>query len=94
MRVSTQVGGPEWFVGVVYFYLKSNLSSLINGSDEGSDSVPGDGESKTDRETENEQTRRFIWTWAGARKLLLLCSAGSSCALQCQPQAILVTFQS
>lgn len=68
MRVSTQVGGPEWFVGVVYFYLKSNLSSLINGSDEGSDSVPGDGESKTDRETENEQTRRFIWTLAGGER--------------------------
>lgn len=29
-------------VGVVY--LKSNLSSLMNGSDEGSDSVSGDGE--------------------------------------------------
>lgn len=29
---------------VVYFYLKSNLPSLINDSDEGSDSVPGDGE--------------------------------------------------
>lgn len=31
-------------MGMVYFYLKSNLSSLINGFDEGSDGVPGDGE--------------------------------------------------
>lgn len=31
-------------LGVVYFYLKSNLLRLINDFDEGSDSVPGDGE--------------------------------------------------
>lgn len=42
--VSTKIGGAEWLVGIVYFYLKSNLSSLINGFDEGSDRVPGDGE--------------------------------------------------
>lgn len=29
---------------LVYFYLKSNLPSLINDFNEGSDSVPGDGE--------------------------------------------------
>lgn len=39
---------------VVYFYLKSNLPSLINDSDEGSDSVPGDGEMKK-REGESFQ---------------------------------------
>lgn len=33
-------------LGVVYFYLKSNLLRLINDFDEGSDSVPGDGERK------------------------------------------------
>lgn len=41
--VCTKIGGVEWLVGRVYFYLKSNLSSLINGFDEGSDRVPGDG---------------------------------------------------
>ena len=35
---------------VVYFYLKSNLPSLINDFDEGSDSVPGDGERKKETE--------------------------------------------
>lgn len=40
-------------VVVIYFYLKSNLPSLINDFDEGSDSVPGDGEGKK-RERERE----------------------------------------
>ncbi len=39
--------GPKTrLLDVVYFYLKSNLPSLINDFDEGSDSVPGDGERK------------------------------------------------
>lgn len=50
---------------VVYFYLKSNLPSLINDSDEGSDSVPGDGEMK---KREGERASRFIWTWAGGER--------------------------
>lgn len=41
-------------VVVVYFYLKSNLPSLINDFDEGSDSVPGDGE-REKRERESYQ---------------------------------------
>lgn len=45
--------------GVVYFYLKSNLPSLINDFDEGSDSVPGHGERR-----KRERGTRFIWTWA------------------------------
>lgn len=50
---------------VVYFYLKSNLPSLINDSDEGSDSVPGDGEMK---KREGERASRFIWTRAGGER--------------------------
>lgn len=62
-RVATDIGRPKWRLeGVVYFYLKSNLPSLINDSDEGSDSVPGDGERK-----KRERATRFIWTWAGER---------------------------
>lgn len=41
-------------LAVVYFHLKSNLRSLINDSDEGSDSVLGDGEMKK-RESESYQ---------------------------------------
>lgn len=52
-------------LGVVYFYLKSNLPSLINDSDEGSDSVPGDGEMK---KGEGERASRFIWTRAGGER--------------------------
>lgn len=53
--VSTEIGGPKRRLpGVVYFYLKSNLPSLINDFDEGSDSVPGDGERKK-RERERYQ---------------------------------------
>lgn len=51
-------------MGVVYFYLKSNLPSLINDSDEGSDSVPGDGE----RRKKRERATRFIWTRAGGER--------------------------
>lgn len=39
-------GPKRRLLGEVYFYLKSNLPSLINDFDEGSDSVPGDGERK------------------------------------------------
>lgn len=53
--VSTEIWGPKRRLpGVVYFYLKSNLPSLINDFDEGSDSVPGDGERKK-RERERYQ---------------------------------------
>lgn len=46
-RHAAEIEGPERrLLGVVYFYLKSNLPSLINDSDEGSDSVPGDGKRK------------------------------------------------
>lgn len=34
--------------------MKSNLPALINDSDEGSDSVPGDGERKNERKRERE----------------------------------------
>lgn len=40
--------------------MKSNLPSLINEFDEGSDNVPGDGEKKK-RERERERGTRFIW---------------------------------
>lgn len=63
-RVATEIGGPKRrLAGVVYFYLKSNLPSLINDSDEGSDSVPGDGERR-----KRERATRFIWTWAGGER--------------------------
>lgn len=53
--VATEIGGPKRrLLGVVYFYLKSNLPRLINDFDEGSDSVPGDGERKK-RERERYQ---------------------------------------
>lgn len=46
-RAATEIGEPKRrLLGVVYFYLKSNLPSLINDFDEGSDNVPGDGERK------------------------------------------------
>lgn len=46
-RIATENEGPKRrLLGIVYFHLKSNLPSLINDSDEGSDSVPGDGERK------------------------------------------------
>lgn len=49
-RHAAEIEGPERrLLGVVYFYLKSNLPSLINDSDEGSDSVPGDGKRKKER---------------------------------------------
>lgn len=70
---------------VVYFYLKSNLPSLINDSDEGSDSVPGDGEMK---KGEGERASRFIWTRAGGERELLpwlgrdeVGGGGDSCVL-------------
>lgn len=51
-RHAAEIEGPERrLLGVVYFYLKSNLPSLINDSDEGSDSVPGDGKRKKERES-------------------------------------------
>lgn len=47
MWAATEIGGPKRrLLGVVYFYFKSNSPSLINEFDEGSDSVPGDGERK------------------------------------------------
>ena len=39
-------------LGVVYFYSRSNSPRLINDFDEGSDSVPGDGEGGKERERE------------------------------------------
>lgn len=52
-------GPKRRLLGVVYFYLKSNLPGLINDFDEGSDSVPGDGERK-----KRERGTWFIWTQA------------------------------
>lgn len=64
-RHAAENEGPKRrLLGVVYFYLKSNLPSLINDSDEGSDSVPGDGK----REKERERATRFIWTRAGGER--------------------------
>lgn len=72
---------------VVYFYLKSNLPSLINDSDEGSDSVPGDGEMKK-REGERElpglfgpgleERERELLPWLGRDEV---GGGGDSCVL-------------
>lgn len=53
-QVSAEIGElKRRLLGVVYFYLKSNLPCLINDFDEGSDCVPGDGERK-ERKRERE----------------------------------------
>lgn len=63
-RSATEIEGPKRrLLGVVYFYLKSNLPSLINDSDERSDSVPGDGDMK-----KRERATRFIWIQAGGER--------------------------
>lgn len=81
--VATEIGRPKRrLLGVVYFYLKSNLPSLINDFDEGSDSVPGDGERKR---RERERGTRFIWSWARGERaevqLWLGREGGFLCAL-------------
>lgn len=66
MWIATEFRAPmRRLVGVVYFHFKSNLPSLINDFDEGSDSVLGDGERK-----ERERRTRFIWSWAGGEREL------------------------
>lgn len=56
MWIATEFRAPmRRLVGVVYFHFKSNLPSLINDFDEGSDSVLGDGERKKKKEREKYQ---------------------------------------
>lgn len=70
-------------LGVVYFYLKSNLHGLINDFDEGSDSVPGDGKRK---KREREPATRFIWTLAGGERAELQPWLGREGGFLCSVQ--------